>query len=269
MWYRRLDVIFEMMKYVHNREVCVINPFKKQEAIRMIKINNAQQFGAIAKWINLNRRTWNFYNSLAVYKEGIPEQTFNMEKRDNKKWNKEHWKHIKHFDFLIDLDCDAHSEVTHVKPDVTAISTLLNTIPHSIRYSGMGYHIIIPGEYMPDITFDPEAKNNYFDFLRELLVALRRKYSDFVDTGCHDPRRVCKIPYSLALYEDDNYVCYPLRTLRELDKLPINYLTGDINASGEPIRNRGIPLINFEKNVSYNAFKSLLGTKYKRFKIGI
>jgi len=265
LWYNRLDVIYEILKYAKNRELAVINPFIKKEAIRMIKLNTAQQFGDISKWINMNKRTWNLYTSLAVYKNGIPNQTFNMEKRDSKEWNLNHWKEIKHFDFLIDFDCDSHDMIAYAKEDVKRVSNFFNGIPHSIRYSGMGYHIMISGEYMPKITFNPDEKDNYFDFLRECLVQLRRQFSDFIDTGCHDPRRVAKLPYSLALYENDNYVCWPLRTLRELEQNSINYLSGAVLNDFEPMRDRGVPLLNIEKEASLKAFKQLLGNKYKRF----
>jgi hypothetical protein len=265
-WYSNLEPIYEMMKIGKNRELAVINPFKKSEAIRCIRVDNAQQFMAVLKWINFDKRTWNFYYSLAKYKNGIPKQTFNMEERDNTAWNKEHWKEIESFDFLIDFDCNSHEEIEAIKPEVKAVSDLLCNIPHSIRYSGMGYHIVIPGEYMPKgISFDPEAKNNYFDFLYELLLALKKHYCDWIDTGCHDPRRVVKIPYSLALYEDENYVCWPLRTHKELELSPNHHLTSNVLASYEPIRNRGLPLLNLEKTIDYIAFKRLLGAKYKRF----
>ena len=268
-WYDRLEVIYEMMRQVRNREIAVINPFKKQEAIRMIRINNAQQFTDVMKWINADKRPWNWYMSLASYKEGIPLQTFNMEQRDNKEWNSTHWKSIDNFDFLIDFDCDDHDGVSFCQQDVLAVSALLNTVPHSVRYSGMGYHIMVPGQYMPKATYDPDAKNNYFDMLRDILVSLKRNHSDFIDTGCHDPRRVAKIPYSLALYEDDNYVCWPMRTVREIGGLKsINYLSSAVLCDMEPMRNRGVPLLNMEKKASLEPFKAVLGAKWKRYQHG-
>jgi hypothetical protein len=265
LWYSNLEVIYEIMKSSKNREVVVINPFKKNECIRMIRLNNAQQFSDIAKWINMDKRTWNFYASLATYKDGIPYQTFNMEERDNKAWNEEHWKHIESFDFLIDFDCDTHDEIGLFSDDVLMVSDFFKDIPHSIRFSGMGYHIIIPGAYMPKVTFDINQKFNYFDMLHDLLVALKRRFSDSIDTGCHDPRRVSKLPYSLALYEDDNYVCWPLRTKKELDNTHINYLSGAVLKDFEPIKNRGVPLLNLEQNSTVKPFKELLGTKWKRY----
>lgn len=265
-WYDNIEVAYEMMRCMRNKEVVVINPFKKDEAIRNIRINNAQQFFEVQKWINADKRTWNWYISLANYKEGIPYQSFDMEKRDNAEWNKEHWKSIKDFDFLIDFDCDDHEDIGFVRQDVLAVSHLFSLIPHSIRYSGMGYHIVIPGEYMPKgLPYDPEASPNYYDMLYEMLKRLKKSYSDFIDTGCHDARRVSKCPYSIALYEDDNYVCWPMRTLKEMDLEPINFLTSAVLSDCEPIRNRGVPLLNYGCDVSLDAFKTLLGSKYKRF----
>jgi hypothetical protein len=129
----------------------------------------------------------------------------------------------------------------------------------------MGYHIVVPGQSMPKLTYDPDARDNYYDMLGSLLNALRRKMSDFIDTGCHDPRRVAKVPYSLALYEDDNYVCWPLRTVRELDKKPINYLSSAVLCDMEPMRNRGIPHLNMEKNINFKVFQDLFGSKWKRY----
>jgi len=77
--------------------------------------------------------------------------------------------------------------------------------PHIIKFSGKGFHIIVP-----HINFDVQDldncqdENTYTMFSR--IAHKLKKLCSYVDTSIYDPRRLSKMPHSLALYKDHAYV---------------------------------------------------------------
>ena len=265
-WYNKSYIILEIVKQLKNRETCFIDSRDKRIALRCLKIHNLNHWNTIKKWSNFDQHLYNIYYSLARYKDGIPNQTLNISKRDNTEWNKEHWKHIETFDFLIDFDADNEEHAQELKRDVMAVSNILQ-VPHSIRYSGMGYHIIIRGEYMPKLSYNPDDKNCYFDLVAELLKSLKKNYCGFIDLSTCDSRRVVKIPYSLANYENEQYVCYPYRKHSEIITIhPKQHTPSWILNSTDQIMYRGVPEINMDTQARIKAtMKAILGKKWGKY----
>ena len=247
--YTKTEVVFEIVKQLYGRETVFIDPFDKSKATRNMRIHNISHWNEVTKWIGMYKRPYNIYYSLAKYKQGIPYQILNHQKRDNTEWNNTCWKQIETFDFLIDFDADNDTHAESLKQDVLKVSNLLNDVPHSIRFSGCGFHIIVPGQYMPQgLSYDPELETSYFTLLHDLLTALQRNYCGYIDLACTDSRRVVKIPYSLACYEEGAYVCYPYFKHSEISEILIpQFTTSWILSSTSSIRNRGVPILNLEK----------------------
>ena len=51
---------------------------------------------------------------------------------------------------------------------------------------------------------------------------LHNEFSEMIDFNLNDPRRICKVPYSLAVYPDDIFVCIPL-TIKELQRFKLSH----------------------------------------------
>jgi len=254
-WYDRIDVQFEIIKFLLNREFALLIPSwienkeLKRRSIRMMKCHNLQGFQFIMnKGLKVfDRKTpYNLYYSLAKYTNGIPNQTFNLSERDNSAWHARQHEEMMGYDFLIDIDAGSHEDLTFAQETAINISESFNSfnVPHEIRFSGMGFHLIIPSEYLPTHSFLPDAEYNRYKYLASIAKILNKTYSEMIDLNIYDSRRICKIPYSLALYEKDIYICCPMKSLNELKSFKLeNYQLNNFN---QEIKGRGTTLFNKE-----------------------
>ena len=253
-WYSRQEIVFELVKLLKNRETVFISPFSGK-ATRMMKIHCLNHWKAVCKWMNFYHKIYNLFYSLAKYDgDGIPNQVFDFEARKpiNRQWTEDNWKHITGFDMMIDFDCDNDKQCEEVKKDVLKVSELLKDVPHSIRFSGCGFHIIISSEFLfkplSQEWYNPDKIISFYSLWEDILKALQKDYCGLIDIGITDSRRVCKVPYSLALYEEGAYVCYPYFKHSEISEILIpQFTTSWILSSTSSIRNRGVPILNLEK----------------------
>jgi len=228
-WYNRSDVKFEQIKYLKNREMAMLIPSWcseeiKKGSIRMLKCHSVQHFDYITKngvrmWDKM--LPYNFYYSLAKYKNGIPNQTFNFSERDNTEWSKIHHSVMESYDFLIDIDAVSFDDIYHAHFSAGNIISYFNLkeVPFEVRFSGKGFHIVIPFRYFHEkgYSFEPKSKDSIYTIYSRIARKLSKKFSEMIDIGIYDSRRVCKLPFSLSLYEKFIYVCYPFRDLNEFD----------------------------------------------------
>ena len=219
-WYKISDVKFQIRKYTYRRETMFIKPnfsMKPGMTTRMIKIHNVQHLDLWLRQLNVldGTRDYNLYYSLAHYKDGIPNGSLRLAERDFGDWNDDHWKEMDAFDFLIDIDAGNHNEMSYAHYSAVEIKKLFDKleVPYHLRFSGMGFHFVIPYLYFSThqfaLSFDLEDDLNIYDFFMKIAMELHKNYSEMIDTGIYDSRRVVKIPYSLALTNNRNLVCYP------------------------------------------------------------
>lgn len=212
-WYFIPKIKFNIIKYTKNRETALITSNKKI-TLRMLKIHSVQHIDFHLKHLNWFSNKWNMYYSLAEYNEGIPNQKFNLAKRDNSQWRKDHWQSMKGYDLLIDVDASQHFEIDHAKKSTINICNRLlkNDIDFDIRFSGCGFHIIVPYSYFAanKYSFDPNDDLSVYSAYSLIAKQFSSKFSEMIDTNLNDSRRLCKIPYSLAIYDKNIYVCCPL-----------------------------------------------------------
>lgn len=230
-WYFIPKVKFNIIKYTKNRESALISTLNNFITLRMLKIHNVQHIDFHLKAINWYKNKWNFYYSLAEYENGIPNQKFNLRKRDNSDWKENHWKEMVAYDFLIDIDASDHSEINHAQISALNVVERLSRhkIPFSIRFSGCGFHIVIPYSYFKDknYSFLHGSDDSIYPVYKSIAGIFNNEVSEMVDTKIYDHRRLIKVPYSLALYKDDIYVCMPisiekLKNFNLSDYLPKN-----------------------------------------------
>lgn len=230
-WYKIPAVKFKIIKYTYNREVMFIKPsFSKGEgkSTRMIRIHNVSHLDV---WMNSmrifeSRRLYNLYYSLAKYKEGIPYGSLNLAERDFGNWSRDNWKEIKEFDFLLDIDCNNHKEIDFAYYSAKEIKKFFDGlgVPYHLRFSGRGFHFVIPYDYFESyhLSFDPHDEKNIYQFYMDIAVELQKRFSEMIDIGIYDLRRVVKIPYSLALYDDIEYLCRPFENDDDFNGFKLN-----------------------------------------------
>ena len=77
----------------------------------------------------------------------------------------------------------------------------------------------------------------------------KEKYSDLIDTKIYDSRRLCKLAYSLSVYDNKLYVCYPINMYYDLVNFKLDDY--DINNFDKPIQSRGIRTFNSKGNTKH------------------
>ena len=175
-----------------------------------------------------DRKDYNLYYSLAKYDNGIPFGSLNLSDRDFGDWSRTNWKQIKGYDFLIDIDCQNHKEIDFAYYSAKKIKKFFDKCgtPYHLRFSGRGFHFIIDYDYFDNLnlSFDPKDEKNIYEFFMCIAMKLHSLFSEMIDVGIYDLRRVCKIPYSLALYDGKEYMCRPFENEDDFNSFQLRYM---------------------------------------------
>lgn len=206
-YYRDRGVQFDIARYCYRREVAIIhskigNKSDNRIVARMQRIHNRRHVDYLLtnRW-DMETGNKNVYASLAVYKNGIP--------RDDEKvmaevWNTTHTRYIEEFDFLLDIDAGSWKNILLIKQATIKIVHWLrnHAVPHTVLFSGCGYHIRIRGREFPP----------YKDLMRHYAIVARffkSMVGDCVDTRIYDWRRVAKVANTLSFHKHGIMVCHP------------------------------------------------------------
>jgi len=245
---------FEIIKFTFNREVAILSPSwvtnkdHQRRSTRNFRCHNANHVDVILQNIVKAFKDpfpFNMYYSIAKYQDGLPKFSPNLQLRDTSQWNKEHYLHMTSYDFFIDIDAPDHSNVIHAHDDAIRISAFLNTynVPYELRFSGCGFHIIIPHEYFETLhkSFDPNKENNIYTFYKQLAIWFSDQFTEFIDLNVYDSRRLCKLPYTIVQYENLNVMCLPFTS----NEAFLNFKILDAYIENIPyIRGRGTRVFN-------------------------
>ena len=274
-WYSLASVKFEMIKHLYNREFALLiprfvsDPDIRKRSVRTLKAHNVQGLDFNLKATNMFKKEtpYCFYYSMAKYNNGLPNQILNFVTRDNTEWTKTHYKSMISYDYLIDIDAPDFNDMQFAYESALNIKELFDklNVPYELRFSGLGFHFIIPYKYLPqDLILNPREENNLYQFLSNLTKLIFKECSEMVDKNIYDSRRLCKIPYSLALYKNDAFVCSPILNNAEFDNFELEKY--NINNYPFMIEKRGTHLFNKEGSLSllllrYNLKKYMKGLK--------
>ena len=232
-WMYQAETKFQIIKFTQKRETAVIVPKDlakntKYPTIRWLRTHTVDHLDYIInKIVKYYNKPYQFYYSMARYKEGIPK---GVQGNFGQEWKKNLHEYVITYDWLIDIDSDSHATMELAQLSAINICQFLDkyNTPYEIRFSGCGFHIIIDGINMLDLnlSFNPHIKGNIYDLYSKLNKYLYNSFSHFVDTGISDSKRLCKLPYTLAVYDDKTYVCMPLN-FEQLQNFRLNTFTSD------------------------------------------
>ena len=222
--------IRKILPYLNNRELALIVSKgygeQSKRSTRNIRIDSVKDFKWwVLRWSGMNDKEtfYNFYHSMAKYRFGIPHFPSRWQERkpQTQKWIIEHIKSMMSYDCLIDIDSPSHTYMKMAKEDAISIREWLdrNEYTYEIRFSGCGFHFIIPSAHF-NMQFDPYADTNCYKQMIKMLMDLYNNITQFVDTSVIDSRRVCKIPNTLAIYNNKVYKCQVLKKY-ELEKFEL------------------------------------------------
>ena len=221
-YYNDDDNINSIIQFLEHRETALIvskgYPEQNQRSCRNIRLESVRDFKWwILRWSGFADKVtmYNLYHSMAIYKYGIPRLPSRYVERKplQQQWAINHWKQIEDYDCLIDIDAPTHELMPMAKEDAIKIMQYLDDkkYKYQIRFSGCGFHFIIPSEEFNNDDFDPYSTNSVYDDMRKLVQHLYDNYTEFIDTGVIDSRRVCKIPNTIAIYHQKTYMCKVLK----------------------------------------------------------
>jgi len=272
-WYMRPDVKFEIIKFLQRREMMF---YRKglQYTFRYMRCHNIQTLGLFQKNAGAFKHLHNIYNSVATYIHGMDWFGYNLLRRDSdsiEKWKASSHKIMRGYDFFIDIDAPSLDELEMTKKSALVLWDLFNKfqVPFECRYSGMGFHFLIPSSVLPKMSFDPYSDTTtIYEYLRAIAKKLQTNISAYIDSSIYDMRRVCKTPYSLAVYEHGEYVCLPM-TMRDDVKL---FKIEDVMVETwfmKSVRGRGTMLFNKIGNrQSFQAFVDYIVDKWGELDYG-
>jgi hypothetical protein len=68
---------------------------------------------------------------------------------------------------------------------------------------------------------NPNVEGNLYQYMTKILAYLNERVSVMVDWRIADARRICKVPYSIAVYPDDEVMTIA-QPIRDLDSFNLN-----------------------------------------------
>ena len=251
-WYTNPAIKFAIINTTKNRETSFLMPSWVDEDLkrantRMLKCHSVQHLDFLFKVLDVYKREkpYNVYYSIAKYIEGIPNQDFSyLKMRDNSEWNKTHYHFITDYDYFIDIDAPDFNDLDFALESTKELKSLFDVlnVPYTLIFSGMGFHFKIPYKYLPkDLSFNPKDDENIYKMLSECTDKLYDLISEMIDTSIYDSKRLCKIPFTLANYDDRIVVCSPINSIEQLNAFDVDnykienyiFLTSEIKVYNE------------------------------------
>lgn len=228
-WYSLPSVKFEIIKFTQNREFRLGIPKhekKGQKLTKAYRVHNTKGFEHIMTAYNHKRL--NIFTSVAKYTQGVPFEHYNQfEHVDHGEFYKDKWKKIKEYDFFIDIDAPSHEDIEYAYLSAIEIKALFDKhkTPYYLRFSGKGFHFVIPDDKIP-ITknYNPKESNNIYSKYLKIAKRIKEECSELVDLRIYESNRKIKIPYTLALYQDQEYLCLPFNSNAEFENFDLQFM---------------------------------------------
>ena len=260
-WYRKIDVLYEIVKNLKKKEVVFLNTkdTNNTEIVRGLFLNMADRFSKAIKTWDLMLKEYNVYYSVAYY-DMIPLFDFipYIRREQMKVWNEEHIKHITGYDLVFDFDMKRNAKNIRMTKAYKEVKTLKKVFDeHFVRYnicfSGGGWHIRIPKEFMYYVLEMPE-RDKILDIYKTIVISLKEMFNlSTLDTTIYDTRRIWKAEYTIDFQR--NIVLYPLSD-EEFKNFEVDYVRPK-NLVNKAMYNRGMMFKRGDKVSAKTFFKIL------------
>jgi hypothetical protein len=260
-YYKRLDVKYEIIKFLKNREFCLMSSKNKKIVVRNMRVHNTQH---LDKWLyetQAEKQLFNIYYSVASFAKGVPYFKNGLDLKTRLIYN--YMDTCKGYAFILDIDASDFK--------ISKISTLLihdffnkHKIPHEIRFTGHGFHVVVPEQFTESI----QSINNIKDLqiLRSILsqfaLWLHDNITETIDLQVYDERRFIKVPFSLIFQKKGIYWCSPIYSTQQLKNCKLS----DFEFSKYPptIRGKGTYIFNQFLDPNFSNLQKLIYKKIKR-----
>lgn len=204
-YYSNKEVLYELVKITQGREIAFLGD---GIPVRCIKAHCIDYLESNFKAFDFFKKKYNIYYSLA-YLKNMPMFSYNPIKRKEMQvyFNKGFDDYFVDYDFGLDFDFDKEKGFKKVYNDTWTVKDLFDRfkVPYSLRFSGSGFHIVVPGKYFPvnGLFKTISEKIKTFNLFATEIKSLKRVES--LDTSIYDKRRIWKLPYSFD-YKTGNIV---------------------------------------------------------------
>lgn len=248
-YYSNFNVQYYFLHYLKNREMAFLTGKSRESRncvpMRNMRVHNIQSLQFYFNFLRAfeEGKFYNLYYSLAEFKNGVPFRDLtgnNFEKDRLNKWNEEAYKDIIAYDMLIDIDSGSFEEFNFAMLSAELLKKFFDTnnVPYHLRFSGMGFHFIIPDKYFKylNLSYNPNEDKNIYRYMSDVATWLNKNISELIDLSVYDSRRVCKIPYSLSFYQDKTFICQPIHDLNSFDLKEMS-LTKGLNLRSDKLFN--------------------------------
>lgn len=192
-WYRREDVMYELVKQLKGRETSFLS---KEIFIRCMKAHCIKFLQQNMKRFNFIKHQCNLYRSVA-YLQDMPMFSFNpLQRREQQYWFIDNFnKYIKDYDFVVDFD--GHDSFDTCKKEASELKDVFDMfkLPYALIFSGSGFHFEVEGKYLDLIETEPLEKVKICHHTAQVLSNIM--FFKTMDTGIYDVRRIWKICFSM------------------------------------------------------------------------
>lgn len=200
-WYNFVPVEFEIVKVLHNRELCFLTPKteKIKKVVRYLICFKVDFLRKHCDWINFDKNLINVYHSTAQFKEGsVPIFSYNLSQRTSdeayKDFNENYEKYVKSYGFFIDIDGHDNKNFYEEAKELKKIFDEFHLPYYILNSSDKGFHFCIEPKYMPEMEI-----NKLLETIYNVIYNLKGIYNlKTIDTSIADLKRVQKCPYSFV-----------------------------------------------------------------------
>lgn len=256
-YYRKVYVLFEIVKALKNREMAFIDHENSSFAIRGMNVKTIDYLKlSFFDFCHFLEKNYNIYMSCAKY-EDIPNFTFNLSNRsgETKIWFKNEAKElIRGYDLFLDFDLpEKEEEKKDYINEVFTFFALLkeHNICFRMVFSGSGYQIVINSDtYGFDYRNDELIDNVYmkpYVLIKQIQERFKLKYLCISGAGVYN--KLMKCPYSLV----EDRVVFPVTIPQFQQIFNANYVLKHY-----VLRGRGLCFLNdrgaYTNNMFFNKF---------------
>ena len=241
-------VLFEVVKLLVGRETVLLDVKNKiYPPVRCIKSHKLCYLNSNLRNFHFWDRTYNIYASLSRL-NNMPMFSYNPKERKRQmiEFNHTFKKYFVGYDLAHDFDSKQHT-FNQAYNDCKKVKELYDNykIPYYLTFSGSGFHIVVPSQYLVDLpVWDGEIKHivQFCEMVNTELSELF--YLPTLDLGLMDVRRIWKVPYTYD-WKSGN-ICLPLDDWQFNNFRFSMVKPENVHACG--VRNRGLLVRHIDNN---------------------
>jgi hypothetical protein len=259
-YYSKVYVKLEIVKCLYHRELCFLRDKKLGNPKHSIRYLMGYNLYFLDRYLKIcEERFVNMYHSVATLKY-IPAifDLRNRKKDENYIDFMNNFKeYIVGYDFFVDFDGKNNLKECHLEAkEYKEILEKFKVPYYLLNSSEMGFHFIIPFEYLPKLEIE-----NLRDTIRNIICNMKAIYFyKHLDNSIYDYKRVKKVPYSFVC---DGTIVLPLND-EQFNNFSKEIVISDYVLSNISLKERGLLIRTY--NLSKEKLKENVDIFFNEYK---